>query len=362
MPLTHYAMLSPMAEWEGASILVIRLSSLGDIARLLPALVALKSSGAARVDLTVEDRFEPLMRLFPIPDRVVPYPRRGAGRPLSAPVRWTKSYTGYLGALRSARYDLALDMHGILRSAIVGQLSGAAHTAGFGPRYGKENSHLLYETAVFPGPSPNLSRYERYAGTLAALGFPRPAAAYLSPDIPAEARRDVEGFLEGCGLSSRPYLFAFLGTSRAQAAKRWPAFRFKEAARIAWQELGLETVVGWGPEESDLIPSFVAEPHVRVIPDWGLDRLTEVIRRARAFLGADTGAMHLAALMGVPTLALLGPTDPLVNRPFGDRFRVLHRQGIDRPCKGTGCPHERCMAAIAPDAVMERLSALLEDT
>jgi ADP-heptose:LPS heptosyltransferase len=351
-----------MAEWEGSSILVIRLSSLGDIARLLPSLRALKNSSAERVDLTIEDRFEPLLRLFPIPDHVIAYPRRKAGSPLRRPVPWVSAYARYVRSLRSARYDLALDMHGILRSAVVGQLSGATHTAGFGPRYGKENSHLLYETAVFPGPTPVLSRYDRYAGTLAALGFPAPAMDYLAPEVPPEARRDVEDFLDGSGLQSSPYLFAFLGASKAQKEKRWPAFRFIETARRVWDELGLETVIGWGPEESDLVRSLDGEPHVRFIPDWGIDRLLEVIRRARAFVGADTGAMHLAALMGVPTLALLGPTDPLINRPFGSRSRILHRPGIDRPCEGADCLHDRCMAAIEPTMVVRQLSELLEET
>ncbi len=351
-----------MAEWEGASVLVIRLSSLGDIARLLPSLRALGTSQAGRVDLTVEDRFEPLMRLFPVVERVVPYPRRAAGNPVREPSRWLSAYAGYLHALRSARYDLALDVHGILRSALVGQLSGAYHTAGFGPRYGKENSHLLYETAVFPGPSPNLSRYERYAGTLAALGFPRPSAGFMTPEIPVEARKDVDDFLGASGLSGRPYLFAFLGTSRAQADKRWPAFRFLELARLVWNEMGMETVLGWGPDEADLVQTLDREPHLKVIPDWGLDRLLEVVRRARAFVGADTGTMHLAALMGVPTLALLGPTDPLVNRPFGERCRILHRPGVDRACSGEGCPHERCMAAIGSEDALKELVQLLEAT
>ncbi len=351
-----------MADWEGSSILVIRLSSLGDVARLLPCLGALGTSQARCVDLTVEDRFEPLMRLFPVVRKVVPYPRRAAGSPVREPSRWLSAYSGYLRALRSARYDLALDMHGILRSALVGQLSGASHTAGFGPRYGREYSHLLYETAVLPGPSPHLSRYERYAGTLAALGFPKPSADFLTPGIPAEARDDVASYLGASGLSGRPYLFAFLGTSRAQADKRWPAFRFLELARMVWNELGMETLLGWGPDETDLVRSLVREPHLKVIPGWGLDRLLEVVRRARAFVGADTGTMHLAALMGVPTLALLGPTDPLVNRPFGDRCRILYRPGVDRACSGEGCPHDRCMAAIGPEAALKGLVELLEAT
>jgi len=347
---------------DGSRILVIRLSSLGDVARLLPSLAALRSApGVARVDLTVEDRFAPLLELYPIPHRVVPYPRRGPGSPLRHPFRWARAMSGYLRALRAEPYDLALDLHGLLRSALVAHLSGAAQTAGFARGFGREGSHLFYRRAVAPGPSPRISRYARYAGTLAALGFPRPGEAFLPPELPVEARAEAGRLLAERWPEKSPFAFLFLGTSRTQAHKRWPVDHFLELARRLHAERGLKTVLGWGPEETELAGSLPREEHLFVPPLLDLKTTLALLAGARLFVGADTGLMHLAALAGVPTVAVLGPTDPVLNAPFGPRARVVRREGIVRGCTGPGCAHGDCMAAVLPEEALAAALALLGD-
>jgi len=348
-----------MAKWDGASILVIRLSSMGDVVRLLPSLRALRTSAVSRVDLTVEDRFAPLLDLFPLVHEVVVYPRKHPGTPWRHPWAWISAMTGYGKALRSARYDLALDLHGIFRSALVARMSGARETAGYAEGFGKEGSHLLYGRTVVPGASPRISRYERYAGTLRALGLPEASGEYLAPRVPDQAVEEVESFLSDTHLAGRPYLFAFLGTSRAQAHKRWPIGRFLELAEAARGRFGLSTILGWGPEEAELVRALPAQEGIVAIPDWDLPRLVEVIRRSAAFVGADTGAMHVAALMGIATVAVLGPTDPVLNRPFGARTRVVFQEGIRRACPGQGCDHRDCMARIGVAQVLRALSEVL---
>ncbi len=344
---------------RGSRLLVIRLSSLGDVARLLPCLHSLKASGyLARLDLAVEDRFAPLLELFPVVDRVVAYPRGNGGlgyRPLA----WARAMGSYLTDLRAARYDWSVDLHGILRSALLGQVSGAARTAGYARGFGKEGSHLLYDVPLICGATPRISRYARYAGAMAALGLPGPTEGYLSPRVREGDRAEVERFLEGRGLEPRRFLFAFIGTSRAQAYKRWPLERFLELASLVWEGMRLPTVVGWGPDEAREVAALPSRGHLHAIPDWPLPQLLECIKSSTAFVGADTGAMHLAALMGVPTAALLGPTDPVLNEPWGRRARVLSRPGIHRPCSGPGCDHRSCMGAIGAREVFDGLKEAL---
>ncbi len=351
-----------MAQWSGASFLVIRLSSLGDIARLLPALRALKGGALGRLDVTVEDRFAALLDLFPFAHRVVAYPRRSPGPAWRHPVRWASAMARYRRSLREVPYDLALDLHGILRSAFVARMSGAAETAGYARGFGKEGSHLLYGRAVAPAQVTRISRYERYAGTLRALGLPEPTGEPLEPSIQKGVCTEVQAFLDHAGLSNRGYLFAFLGTSRAQAHKRWPPARFVELALLTYRRTGLPTILGWGPEEEEIIAGLPKEEFLFPIPRWDLPHLVESVRRASAFVGADTGAMHLAALMGVPTVAVLGPTDPILNAPFGEWSRIVHEEGIIRACKGQGCEHRDCMASISAERVAEALSEVLGGT
>ena len=339
--------------------LVIRLSSLGDIARLLPALRALKSGGYP-VDLTVEDRFSQLAALFPFADRVIAYPRRRPGPPSRHPVAWSRAFARYLATLKEGRYGAAIDLHGIARSVLVAKLSGASQTAGFARGFGKECSHLFYDISVSPAETPCISRFDRYAGALRALDLPDPSGEYFSPVLDATVRGEVSSFLSEKGLSPGHFLFSFLGTSRAQAHKRWPAARFVELARLTMERTGMPTLLGWGPEEVELVRNLPANTALIPIPSWDLPRLLAAIQSSSAFVGADTGAMHLAALMGIPTVAVLGPTDPVLNRPFGERSRIVRGEGIRRACAGEGCQHRDCMGKIGAEEVYSKLEALLE--
>lgn len=342
-------------------ILVIRLSSLGDVARLLPSLAALKAAPEVdEVSLTVEDRFAGLLDLFPVADRVITYPRKGAPPPLRRPLAWRKAMKSYFGRLKQGRYDLALDLHGILRSALVARFSGAETTAGYARGFGKEGSHLLYRQQLRPAEKTHISRYERYAGALACLGVENGQGGYLSPKIPAGSAREVSGFLKDRHLERGEFIFAFIGTSRAQQVKRWPLDSFVALAEHTYRVAGLPTVVGWGPEEEKTVKAVPPKPFLHVPPLLELASLVDMIQRARIFVGADTGSSHLAALMGVPTVMILGPTDPVINRPFGERARIVHKPGIHSLCRGARCNHRHCMGAISEEEVFDVMQEVME--
>lgn len=339
-------------------ILVVRLSSLGDVARLLPFLRASRAAHPGhRFDLTVEDRFMPLLRVFPSSDGVLPYPRRAGGHPLREPRRFASALTDYFGALRAGRYDLAVDLHGILRSALVARASGSRVTAGYAKGFGREGSHLLYRIPVTPAPTPRISRLERYRATLELLGLGGAPAAALEPELPAEALAERDRFLGEAGLKPGGYALLFLGTSRAQAHKRWPAEHFARLAGLLRERYGVPALLGWGPDEAEEARELAERHPLRLLPETDLAGLTAFIAGARAFAGADTGSTHVAALMGIPTVSILGPTDPVLNAPFGGRARVVWKEGILRACRGGACDHRDCMGRISAEEVADALSA-----
>jgi ADP-heptose:LPS heptosyltransferase len=340
-------------------VLVVRLSSLGDIARLLPTLRAARVAHPGHgFDLTVEDRFLPLLRLFPSADRVVAYPRRAAGHAMKNPWHFACAMREYFRSLRSGRYELAVDLHGILRSAAVARLSGARAVAGFARGFGREGSHLLYDIPVTPAPSPCISRLERYSKTLEALGLGGGAPVPLAPDFPGETVRARDEFLRRSDLAPGKYALLFVGTSRAQAHKRWPVDRFVQLAGVLKEVYRLPTLLGWGPEEAETVRCLPSLPYLRPLPETDLAGLVSYIAAARAFAGADTGSTHLAALMGVPAVGILGPTDPVKNALFGSRSRVVWKEGIRRACPGAGCTHGDCMGAISAEEVAEALQSV----
>ena len=340
--------------------LFVRLSSLGDIARLLPSLQAVrKNHPDYRFDLTVDDRFRGLMEVFPLAERVVPYPRKGPGTPLKNPAAFAGAMQKYFAALRGNNYDIAVDLHGTLRSAAVARFSGAKAVAGYAAGFGKEWSHFLYGIELVPGSSPRMSRFDRYSGALGALGLDCSFTGYLKPALSGRALSERESFLSKAGLRGRDYVIAFLGASRAQSFKRWPADRFVELAALAQERLGMPTLVAWGPDEREDAAGLAGKRGIQLLPETDLQLLIAFIARAAASVGADTGATHISAMLGTPTVAVLGPTDPVLNRPFGDRSTVVRRDGAAGRCGGPSCPHASCIGAITADEVCDALSTLM---
>ena len=349
-----------MGNGAGRRILVIRLSSLGDVARLLPSLRALNSSPGFAADLTTEDRFAKIMDIFPVAREVIPYPRRSAGSPVRSPWSWGSAMEGYFRALRERRYDVALDLHGIIRSAAVAHFSGARETAGYARGFGKEGSHLFYERSLAPAGTTAISRYERYAGALEALGAPRPSDEYFTPAVSDDVRSKIAKLRGQWGTGAGAYAVAFIGASAAQRHKRWPVGHFIACANEMYRRSGVASVVAWGPEEAALVKDIPAGPGLHIAPLLSLPETVALIEGCGVYVGADTGFTHIAALMGVRTVAVMGPTDPTLNRPFGNRFRIVFKPGIRRGCRGKGCAHDDCMAKIEPGEVLSAALGLME--
>jgi len=332
-------------------ILVIRLSSIGDIIRLVPSMEAVKNA-FGEVTFLTEDRFAPILAMYPMAPRVILFPRKHLG---------FKKLGAFLGELRRERYDLVLDMHGILKSAAITALARGGEKAGFARGFGKECSHLFYGTKLACGDSPMISRYDRYGGALKALGIEvGEEKAFHPPFIDEASSSSVGRFLEEKGLEKGKYVVLFLGASRKQAFKRWPLFRFLELARIIRERTGMKCVLGWGPDEADLCWSLQREEHLVIPPLLSLRESAALILGSAGFVGADTGLMHLSALSGVRTVAVMGPTSPVLNRPWVGRSRVVHREGVKGACSERDCPHKSCMGAIAAEEVFSALKELLD--
>ena len=165
---------------------------------------------------------------------------------------------------------------------------------------------------------------------LARLGAPPGLVSerpLLSVD-PAWSRAADEE-LARLGLAKRPFLVVHPGSG--SVGKNWPAERFATILDQVPRELGLHGIILGGPAEDQALARLGAAlarpvPVARHLP---LPTVAGIVRRARAYLGNDSGLTHLAGLLGVPTLAIFGPTDPVQWAPLGPRVRILRHQPID---------------------------------
>jgi heptosyltransferase I len=301
-------------------VLVVRLSAIGDVVHTLPVLLALERAGH-EVSWLVEPLARPLLE------------GRPSLRVFSAPLSRRFSLRAALAtaaALQRQRFDVALDLQGLWKSAVWARLSGARWVMGPERRARREGLSALLQHRGAPVPSSVVHVIDKNLAVLRAIGidamglreFPFPAAAALSADQAA--------------LTTQP--FAILCPGGGWASKLWPAASHGALAReIAAR--GLLPVVTWGPGEDALAQTVAAasEGTARVAPATTLPELVELIRRARLVVAADTGPLHIACAVGTPVVALFGPTDPARNGPFLREDIVLRRVPPCAPCYSRTC-------------------------
>ena len=309
------------------NIALVKLSSLGDVVHALPVAAALRARlPHARLSWIVERREAALLTGNAILDAVVPVDTRGWRRAL-APVDLARAGRGLSELardLRAARFDVALDLQGLLKSGLLTAATRAPLRIGFAPALCRERwSALLTNRHVTP---PATARHvvEQYLALLEPLGV-RPAAIEfpLPRNAAAEARADA--FFVRSGVKPSDRLVALLpGAGRAD--KRWPADRFAALAARLTAESGASVLVVWGPGEHDTAKAIVdsaRDGRALLAPTSSIEELVALLWRAAVVVGGDTGPLHLAAALGVVCVGLYGPTAAERNGPWGQVRRAL---------------------------------------
>ncbi len=351
-------------------ILVIRLSALGDVLFTLPAVHALRQArpGAA-IDWLVEDRAASLLDLYPGIRRRIVWRRSDLARGARSPLRWPGSALAlarHLAAIRETRYDCVLDFQGNLKSGAHALFARGRRRIGFDRRASREGSWLLRRERV-AAPAGALHRIDQSLALVRALEPAIGADASRPPLVVPEASlRFAERALQDTGIGEAPFLVLHPGTSKFGAFKRWPPERFGRTAELLCGRSGLRALVTFGPGEEALAREVVAgarpgtcvlSPSTRSLAD-----LAALLQRARLVIGSDTAALHLAAFLGTPIVALYGPKDP---RLYGPRFapmRIVHTWLPCSPCTRRTCPDVLCMEEISIHQVCVAASELLEET
>lgn len=330
-----------------ARILVVRLGAVGDVIRTLPLLHAVRREHPdAFLGWAVESPSAPLLRELPALDVVHELPRRRIQAGLARPGRWPETWgllRRFVRELRDHRYELVLDVHGTLKAAVIARLAGGDRLAGLAPPGSKEGARFLHHVShAFPAEPMSrvaralfLGRAERLLDEAAVEG----GGTDFGLRFPADRTRAVDAFVES---GPRPLVVLFPFASRAGQAKRWP-LPFHCELGAALHEGGCRVVLAWGgPSERDEAESALRAAgvtgSVELAPPTDLVELAALLRGADVLVTGDTGPMHLAAGVGTPTVALFGPSDPIVNRPWGEGHRVLVHQPLTS--LGVGTVHE----------------------
>ncbi len=295
-------------------MLIVRLSALGDVVHTLPVAAALRREFPDSViDWVVDERSAPLLDLVPVLDRVVVL--RTRSRPA------VRALTECRRTLRQRAYDIALDVQGLGKSALVARLSGAARVVGFTTPFLRERwARWFYSERADPGGPKHV--VERNLGLLTAVGVEAPAWAFPleTPPSDAPARTRARLRLDGGR-------FALLNPNAAWPSKCWPAERFGAVASWLRRTRDMPSAVLWGPGDEARAEAVAAasDGAAVVAPPTGLPDLVALVRAAAVMVSGDTGPLHVAAAVGTPVVGLYGPSDPARNGPWSPDDDVVSR-------------------------------------
>ncbi len=313
-----------------ARVLVVKLSSLGDLFHALPAVHCLKAGLHATIDWVVHPAYRELVECFTDVDRVIPFARDVRSGALS----------GDLRALRAQPYDLIVDLQGILKSALVARLARGGRR--IGPSFHREGAWLFYQAVAGPRDK-DRHAVEENLDVVRYLGLP-----VLPPVFPLKFPMQLVGEPE-------PRV-ALLPFSR-WPSKNWPAPSFVQVGRALQEYANASIFLIGGAAEAAASAELAKEFKGRVINLVGrlsLPQLGGVLQAMNLVIANDSGPMHMAASLGTPVLAVFGPTTKQRTGPYDARHRVVAGNLRCQPCFSKICRFKdnSCLCAVTPESVV----------
>jgi heptosyltransferase-2 len=331
---------NPLTASGAARLVIFAPNWLGDAVMALPALDDVRRASPA-VTLTVAAR-PAIAPLFEMAEGVHEILVLGSRRPL---------WRDHSGPLREGRFDAALLLPNSFHTAYLAWGAGIRERWGYATDW---RGRLL--TRMVPPPK-RLHQAAFYQHLVRTLGFPSGA---LEPTItvaaPAVAR--AVALLAAAGWDQRQPLMALAPGAAYGGAKRWPASSYAAAAAMLGSDGTAVVVIGSpadAPAGRECIDQIGSSTRVfNLIGATDLRTLAGVLSLCRGLISNDSGAMHLAAALGIPVTALFGPTDETATHPLGRASRaVLTHPVWCRPCMLRECPLDhRCMHGISVNSVV----------
>jgi lipopolysaccharide heptosyltransferase I len=329
-------------------ILIVRLSAIGDCIHGLPVLCALRNAlPQAHLSWIVEGHTAELLRRHPALDQVVQVPRKWLKSPRTA---WNVRQQ-----LRALRPDVAIDLQGLTKSAIAAWLSGAPTRIGFGGCDGRELSGWFNNTLVEPRMTHVIDRNLELLGPLSIV----PQGARFGLPVFEQEEAAIARYIRERGLGAG---FALLNTGAGWPSKRWPVERFAEVAYHLGKRHHLHSVVAWAGQDEQVWAHQViiaSGGFAHLAPATTLAELASLCRRAKFFIGSDTGPLHLAAAVGTPCIGLYGPVSAKRNGPYGDGHIALQKVLLTGSSRSRRTADNASMQAISVADVCSACDALL---
>lgn len=334
------------------NILIVKLSAIGDVVHALPVAHSLKKNYPhARITWVVEKPSYDLLANNPDIDEIIIFDKPKF-----------KSVAGLLKngyqlskELKARNFDLAIDLQGLFKSAAISYLSGAPERLVY--CNARELSDKIGKSIC--GQHQNGHVVERYLDVIRYLGCEIDEVVFPIHIIESEAKQ-AQAIANHAGLRlENPYVVLAPGTN--WASKCWPTTHYAKLADKLYDHNIIPVIIG-GANDQRLAQEIISNskiPPIDLTGKTSLKQLAYMIQKSRAFVGGDTGPMHLAVAVGSTVVTMFGPTDPKRNGPYGAKHNVLLAPHSCQGCWQRKCPKNiDCLASVTVDAVLTSLQEI----
>ncbi len=336
-------------------VLLVRLSSLGDVVHSLPAITDLQAAcPEVTLHWVVEEAFTEIPSWHPFVQRVIPIALR----------RWRRhpwqgvsqgEIRAFWQALRAETYDYIIDIQGLIKSGLVSLLA-KGRRCGFDRCSARDgNASIFYQQQY--AIDYNIHVAERGRFLLSQV------MGYEKPQSPANYGLDTSRLPQVS--TEKKYVLFFHGS--AWQTKCWPEAYWRELATWCCTQ-GLQVKLPWGNSEEYERAQRIAKTHqdIAVLPAMSLAELAALIAHSQAVVSVDTGLGHLAGAFNRPQLMLWGATDPYRLKPAGERSHALVADFPCAPCGSRHCTYKgetdvfpACFTTVGPQNVIEQLQRMM---
>ena len=339
-------------------ILVIKLSSLGDIVHTLPAVAALRIQfPSAKISWLVKSQWASILEANPDIDEVWRFD-----------VAWS-NWPRLIRAIRLRRYDLVVDFQGLFRTGLLGVLSGAKKRIGFARA--REGARWMYTDRVsLPGEDESSWRLlpmhavDRNMAIAKCLGADVSCSTFHLPELDDD-KKVIGGLLQQSGVERHTQLIGLAPWSRS-VLKSWPLTRFVELAEEIMRSSEDRVVLIGGPSDVVFAKEFSrleAQGLINFTGKLSLRQLPPLLRRMNLVIGNDSSLIHLAVGVNTPVLAIIGPTEPKATGPYPLAHHSVQRTELScSPCGQRTCRNTNyleCLDSISVSAVSETMHRML---
>jgi ADP-heptose:LPS heptosyltransferase len=328
-------------------ILALQFKYFGDAVLMTPALRAIHEQfPQGELHVLVPEQIAPLLQNLPWINRIWPMPRQRGRASLN--LTWP-----VIRALRREQFDRSVDFAGNDRGAILSLVISARQRLGWAQRGGFLGRQFCYNQRVAPE---NQVRHES-----ARLAYLLSAWNIKTSSLVTEIRADPALAAKANELLPLGKIICHIAAS--QSKKEWPLSHWASLHRLA-APAGIELIftTGVGAREETLLKDFQrlspAAPVLEPVSDLAL--YLAVLQRASAFVSGDTGPLHFAAGLGLPTLALFGPSSPAQWAPVGASHRFLTGSPCNCGNVSTCESANHCLAAITPEQMFVEIKRLIQ--